>query len=265
MKATPRRARRNHSMGSSRSRARTGRKSVRGKGLFILVLIGVSLCGLFLVSHAVTPAVQDWTRLREIIISGLEHVTRQEVLTRLALPDQVSLLALDLDELTARVEAHPWVADVTFDRMWPSTLAVHVQERRAAAVAQIGNDRWLIDEEGVLLEQGAEPQAALPVFVGLDPRTVNEAAASSRERVREGLHVAALVSEIFPGRPVIDLAHPEIIVAELSGLRFTFGKEIDEQWARFQLLYPTIRNRLIGTPQQIDLRYAQKIILRPQG
>lgn len=231
----------------------------------MLVLAGAHLCGLLWAYQAVKPVVQDWTRLREIIVSGLDHVTRQEVLTRLALPEQVGLLDLDLDELTARVKAHPWVANVTLERMWPSTLTVHVQERRGAAVLQNGNDRWLIDEEGVLLEKSAEPYPALPVIVGLDPRIVNEAAASIRPRIQAGLHAAALVSEVFPGRPVIDLTQAGVIVAELSGLRFAFGTAIDEQWTRFRLLYPAIRGKLAGTPQEVDLRYAQKIILRPQG
>lgn len=250
--------------GSSKRRRR--HRTVRYRRRLLVTLgAAIVLAGGVWLSLIVWPTIEQWTRLQEVVVSGLDHVSREEILSRLDLPEEVSLLALDLDDLRGRVETHPWVARASFDRVLPATLAIHVQERRGVAILRSPTERWLIDEDGRLLEKLSESDESRPVLVGLAPRAVEQRETSILERIRSGIHVAQLVGSAFPGTPRIDLSHPDMIVAEHANLRLTFGAAVEEQWKRFQLLYPSIRNRLTGKPQEVDLRYAQKIILRPRG
>jgi cell division protein FtsQ len=63
-----------------------------------------------------------------------------------------SLVALDGDELAARVRALPAVVSVAYDRAFPNTLRLHVRLERPAAVIRAGAQSWLVSGRGRVIE-----------------------------------------------------------------------------------------------------------------
>ncbi|WP_153411958.1 cell division protein FtsQ/DivIB [Nocardia macrotermitis] len=86
---------------------------------------------------------------RTVTIEGLATVPEQQVRDALQVPDGVSLLRLDTDEMARRVAAIPKVHSVRVRRDFPSTIRVSVQERTAVLYFDSPQGSHLLDADGV--------------------------------------------------------------------------------------------------------------------
>jgi hypothetical protein len=143
-------------------------------GIWIRRLIYVALiAGLFFA----TDALYQWSqaspyfRIRRIDVSGNRHLSRSVVRARLGLGQTDNLLSLSLETLRGKLEGHPWVRSVSLSRNLPGTLRVGLVERKPWAVfAPAGvRDRYLIDEEGVILGEAGAGSERFPVVRGYKP------------------------------------------------------------------------------------------------
>jgi cell division protein FtsQ len=98
---------------------------------------------------------------------GLTDARKTEV-RNLIVPDgRHSLLALDPDEVQARVESLDWVAAARVRRLWPSTLVVEVERRQSYARWRENGQLTVIDANGErLLTERAADHPELPLVVG---------------------------------------------------------------------------------------------------
>ena len=205
----------------------------------------------------------EWTEIQQITVVGLDRVSREEIITRLALPQHISLLSVEPDLLSTRLESHPWIGSVAFDRVFPHSLVVQVSERRPAAVLGSSKERYFLDAEGYLLPGGKTQEGAtLPIVEGVTSKFMIQNEDEGHRRAKQGIHVAALVSQRFPGKPRIDVSNPHTTIVDLPNVRFQFGREVEDQWQRFLVLYPTVKTEIEGRSQEVDLRFAQKVIFR---
>ena len=169
-----------------------------------------------------------------------DRLSRDEIITRLNLPPDSSLWSIDIDRLSAQVEAHPWIRSITFDRVFPHSLAVQVEERQPAAVLGSSKKGYFLDAEGHLLPgEPAKASRALPVLEGMSSKFFNEHLEESHRRAKQGIHLAELLSEHFSGRPRVNVAHAHTTIVDLPRIRFQFGQEAERQWQRFLVLYPS--------------------------
>jgi len=65
-----------------------------------------------------------------------------------------NLLKFSTGEAARRIETLPWVLSARVERIYPSKLRIKVVERTPTVVAEVGGSRFLVDNEGVVLEQG---------------------------------------------------------------------------------------------------------------
>ena len=231
------------------------------------VVVGSLLACVLVLSLLAGPSIINqltvWTELQQISVLGLERVTREEVIQRLQLGTQQSLLTLDTYALASRVHSHPWIGSVTFDRVFPHSLVVHVDERRPAAVLGKAPSSFYLDVEGFLLpKERKERERRLPIVEGMTERAFQKDEREGQRRAKRGIHIAQLLSQEFSGRPRINVSSAHTTVVDFPRVRFQFGQDVEPQWERFLVLYPTIKKEMDRQSQEVDLRFSQKIILR---
>jgi hypothetical protein len=193
----------------------------------------------------------------------LDHLSREEIITQLDLPKPSSLWSIDPDLLTEQLEAHPWIRSVTFDRVFPHSLVVQVEERRPAAVLKASGKDYFLDVEGYVLPgEMTEVSRTLPVVEGMTSKFLTQHEDEGHRRAKEGIHLAALLSERFSGRPRVNVAQAQMTIVDLPRIRVQFGQEAEQQWERFLVLYPTVKETIERQSQEVDLRFSQKVILR---
>lgn len=237
------------------------------------------------------PFLHDWLEIREVTVAGLRHLTRDEILARLALRGDETQWTVKPVELAERLLTHPWIKSAAVSRAPLHALAVTIVEREPVAVLKSPSLALLLDGEGQVLS--ALPDSltpGLPVLVGVDPDHLMQGEDRSRQLVQNGIRLAVLLGDEFDGLMEIDLGNPDNAVAYVHGLRFQFGPaSFEEKWQRYRKItthcmdYP-LQDARPGVPgngcqtvqasagddpalhkQEIDLRYPGKVIVRERG
>jgi hypothetical protein len=89
------------------------------------------------------------------------------VLAALDIPDGQNLFLLDTDELVGRLSVIPAIRGASITVALPDEVRIDVAEREGLLVWQVGADRYLVDEDGLLFgrvdETSPEAAAELPV------------------------------------------------------------------------------------------------------
>lgn len=105
----------------------------------------------------------------QLVVRGNSRLSSGEVEALLDGVRGQSILLVNLDECRRRLMDSPWVADVTLSRVLPSTISVRIQERSPMAVARLGQHLYLVDDQGVIIDEfGPEyREFDLPIVDGL--------------------------------------------------------------------------------------------------
>jgi cell division protein FtsQ len=216
------------------------------------------------VYDATGPIVAGWFEIREVRVTGLRTVTREEVLDRLQLDARATLLSVSPGPLGARVAEHPWVKSASVSRLPLHALSVEIVERRPAAVLKTPSASFLLDEEGTVLTALAEHEhEELPVMVGVDHKRLLLGDVQLRRVAQHWIKLAGLLAQSMDGRAEIDVSDPEHAVAYVRGMRFQFGPApLDEQWERYRAVEPVRRAGTGKGQPDIDLRFSDKVIVR---
>ena len=217
------------------------------------------------------PVIQRGLEIRDVSVTGGHQVTKQDVLDRLALKKGIALHQVSLSYLGERLQAHPWIKEATIERLPLHELRVTIVERKPAAIAKVGSEQSLMDEEGVVLAQlGPRDDSTLPLLTGLDGKALAKGDTRLKQRVQSAIALSKRMAQLFEGRIEIDLTNPQHIVASARGARFHFGNEgLLDQWERFMTVKAAYRMPMPDNRKHegsdVDLRYDNRVILRERG
>ena len=205
--------------------------------------------------------------LREVEIEGTYVLSADEV-RRIADLEGQSLLRPDFAGARERLLALPLVKEVRVSRAWPADARISVVERGPAAVWQASGQRYIIDDEGVVLP--------LPLLDGLPVIVQTDAAPllAPGDRVDPGAVAAAV--RLVPTAPqtlgrtvsALEFSQARGLTAVLtagdgSELRVTFG---DARAYDFKVaaLYAVLdRAAEEGrTLRRVDLRFGDRVAVQ---
>lgn len=231
----------------------------------------MAVWGITLAAGQIAPILQRELEIREVQVTGLRHVTQQEVLDRLALKKGLALHQVSGPFLVERLRAHPWIKDATVELLPPHTLAVAVVERIPAAVLRTASGYLLCDQEAsVLSHLGGQDDPSLPLLIGFDAKALGKGEGPARQAVRSGVGIAKMIATTFDGRVEIDATHPSGLVASTRGIHFQFASEaLSDQWERFRKVKSSLRLAALDGKKrevsEVDLRYDNRVIVRERG
>jgi cell division protein FtsQ len=202
--------------------------------------------------------------------SGLNEVTRADMLPVFGEDIGRNIFFVPLNERRKQLEAIPWVERATVMRLLPDQIRVTVVERQPVAFVRQGQQIGLVDADGVLLTMPAAMMAqhhySFPVVTGLnphDPLSMRRARMAVYERLLAELdannqHLSEQISEI-------DLTDPQdarVLMPE-QGMDILghFGDD------RFLERYQRYKAHIAEWRQQypklaaVDLRYDNQVVL----
>lgn len=212
----------------------------------VTVLLAAALLltgGLYLPARAT-----DMLPIRYVRTTGLFHyLSREDIKSALKPLVATNFISADMQAIRRAVEALPWVASATVERVWPDAVDIDVVERRPYA-------RWgdgaLLTEQGVLFApKNAASFTQLPKLTG-----------------PEGRHPKVL--EIGKGIQTeledqsLDLAEFDINSREAWTITLTSGTVIElgrseqlKKLRRFLKTLPALGRERFGAVAGVDLRY----------
>ncbi|ODT45875.1 MAG: hypothetical protein ABS70_02140 [Nitrospira sp. SCN 59-13] len=271
-------ARSDSSLERRRGGATSGYWSRLGRGLLITlrvmatvtVLVG-GCSGLFVLAREIGPLTREWFLVRSVSVNGLHHVTRKEVIGRLALKPDTALYSINPTWLAERIKTHPWIKDATVVLKPLHEIHIEIVEREPAVVVRTVAENLLTDAEGVLLARlGSSDDPTLPILSGVDGKRLAQGRAEDRRPVQVGAALARMVGQTTGGRPDINVGNLNNLVVEVQGVTFQFSESsMNQQWSRFLKMRPALRDVAFdgegARANEIDLRFADRVIVRGRG
>ncbi len=238
---------------------KTGRAAVL---LALLLYVG------YRVTHDVLNA--EALTITRINVSGNSRLSKGEVVALLDGIRGTNMLTVDLESWRQKLLSSPWVADAAIRRVLPGTVAVAVSERQPMGIGHVGEDLYLIDDRGGIIDQFGPNYAELdlPIIDGLaaPPRDngplIDETRAALASRVLASLQphpeLARRVSEI----DVSDVRDAVLILKGDTAMVRVGAEQFAERLQSYLDLAPVLRER-ISAIDYVDLRFDERVYVRP--
>lgn len=109
--------------------------------------------------------------IKQVTVSGAEHLTAAEMTALANVPSDTTLLRVDTKSIKQNIMLDAWVADVDVQRVFPDTLNLAVTEREIGATVEVTSQdgsttqTWALSTDGMWLcaipEEGSEEAQSL--------------------------------------------------------------------------------------------------------
>ncbi|MEM8800582.1 MAG: FtsQ-type POTRA domain-containing protein, partial [Pseudomonadota bacterium] len=215
----------------------------------LFMLLGFIFCGLFGIGFAVAlhepyreAAIEFFQEsmrdlgftVSEIEVEGGTHVATDLVIAAAGFDLDSEILPIDLSRAKRAIENLPWVKRASVSRRLPDRLMVHIEEYEPAALWQLEQRLWLIDESGTPIVEVAPvdyPELFLLIGKGAGKRLANaELLVAEVAKAGWSVKAARLVGErrwdlILANDTVISLPEtgPKMAINQLSALDAEYG------------------------------------------
>lgn len=240
---------------------------------FIMLLaLATTIAGLITISPGIYREVvaYDYFHLKSVDISGLDNVSREELLSVIRPLLQGSIFTSDIDSIARFIKLNPWIGDVSIRRRYPDALWIGVTERVPAAIVQIGSDsRYLVDANGYLLgkSNGNEGHVVISGLAvpGVTARLIDE-------RLSDAFRLAELFERdilFHDSAAAVDVSDLDKVTVRTknSGTIITFGPA-RSRWNDNFLEYLVVRRILEETGESfsgMDLSFKGQVIVSKSG
>ncbi len=200
---------------------------------------------------------QQWPVRRVQIEGDFQHLQNDQLRAVVAAPAAAGFFVVDVSKLQARLQALPWVDQVSVRRIWPDELDIRVREQQP--VARWGTGGFINARAEVFIPQPAVVLNGLPQLNG--PKDNQQRVLKMHARLQALLQPLQLqVSEL-------SLTPRRAWRLQLNnGLTLEIGRRDPlARMARFVQVYPAILASGDGRLTAVDLRYSNGFAARWQA
>jgi cell division protein FtsQ len=235
----------------------------------VLTAVVVVYAGYRAVHLALTASFLQVDRIR---VHGNVRLSSGEVQTIVRDLRGANILTTSLARYRGLLLQSPWVADVALRRVLPSTIEVYVAERRPFGICRLGNQLYLIDRQGIVIDEFG-PQYAefdLPIVDGLvrAPRqgkaAIDEDRAALAARVIDALSdhadLARRVSQIDVSDP-----HDAVVLLDDDPALLHLGEDRFRERLQSYVEIAGALHQRIPDIDYVDLRFEQRLYVKPRG
>jgi len=110
-----------------------------GTGTAVLLLAALLFAGTWLSYKALDRS--DIFRLTMVSVQGNRMTSQAQILDLAGIEQGRGLLSFDVARAEERIGRHPWIDQVTIQRIWPSTLTIQVSEHQPLAMLNIEHEK----------------------------------------------------------------------------------------------------------------------------
>jgi cell division septal protein FtsQ len=260
-----RRFRRAHVKPARRRRAWLARW---GGALRALIAAGVASSSAYYLAHAIVQA--RGLQVSQIRVRGNQHLARGEVLALLEGLRGEHILAVNLERWRRRLLGSPWIQQAALRRVLPSTVEVLIEERRPMALGRFSGSLYLIDEDGLIIDDYTPNYARLdlPIVDGLADGpptggpTVDPARAALAARLLSALSAKPELMQKVSQVNVAN-AHDAVLLLDTDTALVHVGEEQFLERLEAYLELAGALHARVPDIEYVDLRFADRVYVRP--
>jgi len=148
------------------------RSSMQHRKLFtIALLLSALFLGLgFGAKYAYRMLCQcDFFQITAVKIDGNRMTTKEQIAALSRVDIHSNLLAINVVQVQALLESHPWIAKAEVLRDWPNRLMIRLKEKNPVALLNRESGLFFLDSKGLLIAAASSSQELdFPVITGLE-------------------------------------------------------------------------------------------------
>jgi cell division septal protein FtsQ len=210
--------------------------------------------------------------ITKIDVTGNVRLSKGEVQALVRDLRGTNILTADLGKSRRTLLRSPWVSEVALRRVLPSTIEVHVSERRPFGVCRLGNQLYLIDRDGTVMDEFGPRYAEfdLPIVDGLvnTPRSgkpsIDEDRAELAARVVDAIQESSQLKNRVSQIDVSDLHDAVVLLDNDTALLHVGDERFRERLQSYLEIAGALRER-IPDIDYVDLRFDQRVYVKPRG
>ena len=127
-------------------------------------LAGISVLFVVLYSYLLTS---PYIRLEQVEIVGVDEAMTKELQEMSGLNFELSLLAINVDEVQKKLERHPWVRTVEVEKQFPHGLLIRVEKEEPRALV-VADKLYYMNRVGKLFKEvGPKEAVDFPIITGV--------------------------------------------------------------------------------------------------
>lgn len=255
-----------------------GFKLLAGGGALVVVTV------FFILVHDIITQC-SYFRTEEIKITGIQRLSRQEVVRQAKINEGDNVLSVKLSRVRNRLLAHPWISDAAISREIPSRLNIRVKEHSALAAVALGGNMFLINHQGQIFKKYDPAEGFdIPVISGLRLSDLAVYDASKPHHIRrelnDSLPFRAVMQILDLGRRQGSILPNHLIrrirvdrqigvtvyaFDRLKAISFGYSDYIGKYHMLAKLLAYLKRQRNRFDFNRLDLNNLQRIVINPVG
>ena len=236
----------------------------------LTLAMAAAIYGLYWTAGQVLTA--EALTISKIAVNGNSRLSRGEVLSLLDGLSGQNMVTVDLEGWRQKLLASPWVADAVVRRVLPGTVSVVVSERQPLAVGRIGEQLYLLDQRGGMIDEYGPNYAEfdLPIVDGLasgsrkDGLLIDEGRAALAMNLIGALQQRPELAKRVSQIDVNDLHDAVLILKDDTALVRLGEERFAERLQSYLDLMPALRER-VPDIDYVDLRFDERVYVRPQG
>jgi cell division protein FtsQ len=236
---------------------RKSKKTRDGMGRVYMIAAGVAI---MVVLTAAALLAYDHLLIREVNFYGNRHLTYEELLSLSGCSQKDRLFAVSAGDIYRKLKTSPWIKDAMVRKDLSGKVTIQITEAVAIAVLLADEKPYLVDREGLRLEEiRGEPVYFLPV-IKIDP-------ASCKEAYQEAVVLAGILydGKVMAHQGNIELSgtRPEDITMKVDNLPVRIGVgDLTKKLEKLNFVREELVRRNMAV-EYIDLRFADKIVVKP--
>lgn len=247
-------------------RIRKRKKTISSVILLMVLLVAIMASLLFI----------PFFNVSSVSCSGTKILSEDAVIDASGVVPGINIFRISVHKIEENIErALPYVADVTVQRLFPSSVHLEVVERTPVAYVQNGASYLVIDGEGIVLEvtDSLDTCGVLPLLSGLQPEeketiTLGKTlAVSDQYRFKKLLYCVNLIQQKkdLNGRVtalcINDLMQYELMVEDRISAVIPVDSDIDYQ---LDFMLAALAQQSATIEGEIDLTIEGKAAFRPK-
>jgi cell division protein FtsQ len=125
---------------------------------------GISVLFVVLYGYLLTS---PYIRLEQLEIVGVDEAMSKELEEMSGLNFELTLLAINVDEVQKRLEKHPWVRTAEVEKQFPHGLLIRVEKEEPRALVSAGKLYYMNRAGKVFKEVGPKEAVDFPIITGI--------------------------------------------------------------------------------------------------
>lgn len=202
--------------------------------------------------------------VRHITVIGNKNLTEREVKAQIGVKEGDFLLYPTSKEIYERLKKLSWIKEASVRKELSGNLILYISEATPVAVLEMEQRKFLVSEEGSILEEiryrAVESEVFLPIIRQIDPFRNKEALTESVRLLiflkNKGL-IRADDEVLLTGETA------DTLTVRINGFPIIFGRgDYEAKLTKYLMILAEIQRRGMKL-QYVDLRVPDRVIVKP--